>query len=96
MTYDAQQMPAEPDGATTVPGTDGPAPDRRSGLHPVNVGHLVVGIALLGLVAVWLIVVPLDLVEITEARWLLPLPWLVAGAIGVLASLLRGRFPQRP
>ncbi len=54
------------------------APQRESGRHPVNVGHLVMGIALLGLVAVWALVVS-DVVEGDDVRWLLPAPWVLAG-----------------
>jgi len=64
---------------------------RPSGRHPVNVGQLVMGLAFLGLVAVWAIVVPLNAVELPHARWLLPLPWLVAGAAGLVATVLSGR-----
>lgn len=62
---------------------------RRSGRHPVNVGHLVMGVAFLGLVVVWGLVTN-DVVELRETGWVLGLPWLVAGALGLLASLLRG------
>jgi hypothetical protein len=59
--------------------------DDLSGRHPVNIGHLVMGLAFAGLVAVWA-VIQADAVELSEARWLLPLPWLVAGAIGLVAT----------
>lgn len=72
-------------------GDDSPSrPERRSGRHPVNVGHLVMGVAFVGLVIVWALITS-DTVELDEARWILPLPWLVAGAIGIVATLLRGR-----
>lgn len=59
--------------------------------HPVHIPHLVMGLAFLGLVAVWALVVPLNAVELPHARWLLPLPWLVAGAAGLVATVLSGR-----
>ena len=62
----------------------------KSGRHPVSVGHLVMGIAFLGLVVVWALVEG-DVVEGSEVRWLMPLPWVFAGAAGLLASLLVGR-----
>lgn len=62
---------------------------RRSGRHPVNVGHLVMGVAFLGLVVVWGLVTS-DTVQLHESGWVLGLPWLVAGALGLLASVLRG------
>lgn len=72
------------------------APAPVSGRHRVNVAHLVMGTAFLGLVAVWALVVAADAVDIRDARWLLPLPWLVAGAVGLTATALRSRFPDRP
>jgi len=64
-----------------------PAP---SGRHPVHVGHLVMSLAFLGLVAVWA-VVQADLVGSHDVRWLLPIPWVVAGAVGLLATTLSSR-----
>ena len=64
--------------------------ERESGRHPVNVGHLVMGIALLGLVASWALVVG-DVVEGDDVRWLLPTPWVLAGAAGLIALALNGR-----
>jgi len=69
-----------------------PSPDRP--WHPVHIAHLVMGLAFLGLVTVWVVVVPLNAVELDHARWLLPLPWLVAGAAGLVATVLSGR--RRP
>ena len=63
--------------------------NRSSGRHPVNVGHLVMGVAFLGLVLVWGLVTH-DVVELREHGWVLGLPWLVAGALGLLASVARG------
>ncbi|GAA4811937.1 hypothetical protein ACFQ0K_04380 [Nocardioides caeni] len=65
----------------------------RSGWHTVNVGHLVMGVAFVGLSVLWLLVTT-DRVELAESHWLLPLPWLVAGAAGLVATMLRGR--RRP
>jgi len=62
----------------------------RAGRHPINVGHLVMGLAFLGLVAVWAVVQG-DLVDGDDVRWLLPIPWLLAGAAGLAASVLAGR-----
>ena len=63
---------------------------RRTGVHPVNTGHLVMGVAFSGLVVVWALLSS-DTVQLENARWILPLPWLIGGAVGVIASLLRGR-----
>lgn len=66
-----------------------------SGFHRINVGHLVMGTAFLGLTVVWLLVVALDVVDLHDTHWLLPLPWLVAGAVGLVAIALRSRFPDQ-
>jgi hypothetical protein len=61
-----------------------------SGRHPVSVGHLVMGIAFLGLTAIWLLL-ETDAIGSDDLRWLLPLPWLAAGVAGLLAVALTGR-----
>ena len=55
-----------------------------SGRHPVNVGHLVMGIAFLGLVGIWALIQS-DVVAGGDVRWLLPVPWVLAGLAGLLA-----------
>ncbi|WP_110182846.1 hypothetical protein [Nocardioides solisilvae] len=62
----------------------------RSGRHPLEVTHLVMGIAFLGFVAVWAAVTS-DLVHVDDLRWLLPVPWVLAGLGGLLALTFRGR-----
>ena len=76
---------------TTTPTPDTPleTPARESGRHPVNVGHLVMGVALLGLVAVWALIVG-DVVDGDDVRWLLPAPWVLAGAAGLVALAATG------
>ncbi len=79
-------------------GADSPAPDPESGRHPVNTGHLVMGIAFLGLVAIWA-VLEVDLFDGDALSWLLPVPWLVAGTVGLGVAALgsrRRRTPDRP
>lgn len=61
----------------------------ESGRHPVNVGHLVMGIALLGLVAIWALIIG-DVVEGDDVRWLLPTPWVLGGAAGLIALAVTG------
>lgn len=53
--------------------------------HPVSVGHLVMGVAFLGLTAVWTLVTSGTL-GLDDHPWLLPAPWILAGAIGLAAS----------
>lgn len=65
------------------------APSRPSGRHPVNVGQLVMGIAFLGMVGVWALLQG-DVVANDDVRWLLPLPWVLAGLGGLAALALTG------
>lgn len=67
-----------------------------SGWHPVNIGHLVMGTAFVGLVTIWALITS-DAVELEDAHWLLPLPWLVAGLVGLVVTVLRnaGRRPGK-
>lgn len=71
--------------------------DLEGARHPVNVGHLVMGIAFLGIVAIWALV-QADVVEGGDIRWLMPVPWVLAGAAGLLAIVVnsrRGRAAER-
>jgi hypothetical protein len=75
-----------------------PSPDladtaRRTfaaGLHPVNVGHLVMGVAFLGMVLIWALVES-GTAGTSDLRWLLPIPWVAAGAVGLVATAPRLR-----
>jgi hypothetical protein len=62
---------------------------RESGFHAVNVGHLVMGVAFLGLTVVWILVVAADAVDIEKHGWIMGVPWLFAGAVGLAATALR-------
>ena len=62
----------------------------HTGRHPVSVGHLVMGVALLGLAGIWLLL-ETDAIGSDDLRWFLPLPWLAAGLAGLLAVALTGR-----
>jgi hypothetical protein len=66
--------------------------DRPTGRHPVNIGHLVMGIALLGIVGVWALVQS-DAVTGDDIHWLMPIPWVVAGIVGLVATAITG--PRR-
>lgn len=61
-----------------------------SGRHPVNVGHLVMGVAFLGLTVIWALFES-GTIGSDDLRWLMPLPWLAAGVAGLLAVVLTGR-----
>lgn len=82
MSYDYAPPPRFEDQAT---------PPKRTGRHPVNIGHLVMGLAFLVFVGVWALVETDTVVvrSIEDLRWLLPLPWIVGGSVGLLAALLR-------
>lgn len=58
--------------------------------HPVNVGHLVMGIAFAGMVLVWALVAG-DVVPDDAVRWLMPIPWVSAGAAGLVAMVVGAR-----
>ena len=58
--------------------------------HPVNVGHLVMGIAFLGMVLVWSLIAS-DAVAGEDIRWLMPIPWVAAGGAGLVAIALSAR-----
>lgn len=63
---------------------------RDSGRHPVNIGHLVMGLAFLGVVGVWALY-QAGVVGGHDIRWLLPVPWVLAGIAGLLATTLTSR-----
>jgi hypothetical protein len=66
---------------------------RRSwtaGRHPINVGHLVMGVALLGLVVMWALIES-GVASASDLRWMLPVPWVAAGAVGLVATAPRLR-----
>lgn len=68
--------------------------EHTSGRHPVHIAHLVMGVAFLGVATVWALVVT-GTVDLDRSRWLLPLPWLVAGGVGLLATVVRGHGYER-
>lgn len=68
-------------------------PGHRSGRHPLNVSHLVMGVAFLGLVGVWAVVAEGSLAG-DDVRWLLPVPWVLAGLAGLLAMAFGRRRTQ--
>lgn len=61
-----------------------------SGRHPVTVGHLVMGVAFVGLATIWLLFETKQVLT-EDLRWFMPLPWVAAGLAGLLAVALTGR-----
>lgn len=64
-----------------------------SGTHPVNTSHLVMGIVYLGLVGIWALIETTEIFS-HDPQWLLPLPWVVAGILGLTASATSRRRAQ--
>jgi len=62
---------------------------RPTGSHPVSVGHLTTGTAVLGLVAAWA-VWQFGPAGNDDVRWLVAAPWVLAGLVGLVASALTG------
>lgn len=75
---------------TATATTDRPQGLLAAGRHPVNIGHLVMGVAFAGLAVVWALVVG-DVVEGDDIRWLLPVPWVLAGVAGLVGLVARDR-----
>ncbi len=66
---------------------------RRSyaaGVHPINVAHLVMGVAFVGIVVIWALIES-GTAGSSDLRWLLPIPWVAAGAVGLIATAPRLR-----
>lgn len=61
-----------------------------SGRHPVNILHLVMGVIFLGAVTIWGLI-QAEVASTEDLRWLVPLPWVIAGAAGLLVITLSGR-----
>lgn len=82
MNDDTRVDPTQPD----------PTRSWGAGRHPINVLHLVFGVAFLGMILNWALIQS-DAVATHNLRWLLPIPWVAAGAAGLIATAprLRGR-----
>lgn len=76
---------SEPETTTTVTDPEQVQGFVAAGRHPVNIGHLVMGIAFVGLALVWLLHQS-DLTDDGTLRWLLPVPWVLAGGVGLVVT----------
>lgn len=65
-----------------------------SGFHPINLSHLIAGVVLACFVGIWA-AITLEWLPVDDLRWLLPIPWLVAGSAGLLAATLGRRRRER-
>lgn len=79
----------EHDAPTMAPAPPFKDEPRRSGWHPVNVGQLVMSLLFACAIAGWALA-EAGVVSGDDIRWLLPLPWLIAGAVGLAAAGLSG------
>jgi hypothetical protein len=70
--------------------TQSTTPETRGARHALSIGHLVMGVAYLGLTVVWALVIG-DVVEGNDVRFLLPAPWVLAGAAGLVALIVTDR-----
>ncbi len=93
----AQQAPHPADSPSAdSPSADSPSadsPERVQRLHPVNVTHLVFGVVFATFLGIWALVTA-DVVSNDDLRWLLPVPWLLAGAAGLVVATF-GRSGRR-
>src|SRR4051794_41978347 len=62
---------------------------RPGGRHQTNIGHLVMGVAFVCIVGVWGLI-QTDTVTGHDIRWLMPIPWVVAGVVGLVATAVTG------
>jgi len=90
------EPPRAPEPPSSGPsGQDGPGGDTGDtgtkpsvweyGRHRTDIGQLVMGLAFLSFVGCWALV-QTDVVTGDDTRWLLPIPWVLAGVVGLVVS----------
>lgn len=84
---------SEPLTDQTLEAESGPHRTYAAGVHPVNVLHLVMGVAFLGILVIWMLVES-GAAGASDLRWLLPVPWVAAGIAGLVATAPRLRGPR--
>lgn len=62
------------------------AETEESGFHPVQLGQLVMAVAFVGILGLWALLTSGN-ADLDDLRWLSPVPWIVAGVVGLLASV---------
>jgi hypothetical protein len=62
--------------------------------HSLSIGYLVVGLGFLGLAGSWALRAT-DVIDASDAEWLLPLVLVIAGGIGLVAYAVRGLTGRR-
>ena len=80
------------DDTSTETGTDIPTGARTEtrGFHALGTAHLVMGVVLLALAALWALLTS-GVAGSADLRWLLPLPFVLGGAVGLVALGLSAR-----
>ncbi|QCW50154.1 hypothetical protein FE634_06560 [Nocardioides dongxiaopingii] len=78
------------DTTTRVVPTDEPTGFLAEGRHPVSISHLVMGVAFAGMTLVWALLAG-DVVEGDDVRWLMPVPWVLAGVAGLVGLVVADR-----
>lgn len=58
--------------------------------NPVRIGHLVMGVLFAVFVVLWALA-DTDVVDHSQLHWLVPVPFLLAGVAGLIASAVRQR-----
>jgi hypothetical protein len=84
-----EMFPEQPEASEQPEVPDAPR-SWAAGRHPINVLHLVFAVAFVGLVVNWALIES-ETVSSHGLRWLLPIPWVAAGAAGLIATAPRLR-----